>query len=47
VGSSLKVTSTGAVTETKSNILTVDGTGTTTVHNRNVTVNGVVGAEIP
>jgi hypothetical protein len=47
VGSSLKVTSTGAVTETKSNILTVDGAGTTTVHNSNVTVNGVKGAEIP
>jgi hypothetical protein len=47
VGTKLVVTSTGAVTETKSNILTVDGEGTTTVHNSNVTVNGVSGAEIP
>jgi trimeric autotransporter adhesin len=47
VGTSLHVTSTGAVTETASNILTVDGEGTTTVANPNVTVNGVVGAEIP
>ena len=47
VGTTLKVTSTGAVTETSSNILTVAGQGTTTVHNANVTVNGVKGAEIP
>jgi hypothetical protein len=47
VGTKLVVSSTGAVTETKSNILTVDGQGTTTVHNSNVTVNGVKGAEIP
>jgi hypothetical protein len=47
VGTSLNVTSTGAVTETSSNILTVAGEGTTTVANPNVTVNGVVGAEIP
>jgi hypothetical protein len=47
VGKSLVVTSTGAVTETSSNILTVDGKGTTTVSNPKVTVNGVVGAEIP
>jgi trimeric autotransporter adhesin len=47
IGTTLKVTSTGAVTETSPNILTVDGEGTTTVKNKNVTVNGVVGAEIP
>jgi len=39
--------STGAVTETSSNILTVDGKGTTTVSNAHVTVNGVKGAKIP
>jgi filamentous hemagglutinin family protein len=47
VGTSLVVTSTGAVTETSSNILTVDGEGTTTIANPNVTVNGVKSAEIP
>ena len=47
VGTTLKVTSTGAVTETSPNILTVDREGTTTVSNKNVTVNGVKGAEIP
>ena len=47
VGTSLNVTSTGAVTETASNILTVDGEGTTTISNPNVTVNGVKGALIP
>jgi len=47
IGTSLVVTSTGAVTETSSNILTVAREGTTTVSNPNVTVNGVVGAEIP
>jgi hypothetical protein len=41
VGTKLVVTSTGPVTETSSNILTVDGEGTTSVHNPNVTVNGV------
>jgi hypothetical protein len=46
VGTSLEVTSTGNVTETSSNILKVAGKGTTTVSNPNVTVNGVVGAEI-
>jgi len=46
VGTSLVVISTGKVTETSSNILTVAGEGTTTVSNPNVTVNGVVGAEI-
>jgi hypothetical protein len=46
VGTSLNVTSTGAVTETASNILTVDGEGTTTIANPNVTVNGVKGAKI-
>jgi hypothetical protein len=47
VGTKLVVTSTGAVTETSPNILTVAGQGTTTVSNPNVTVNGVKGAEIP
>jgi hypothetical protein len=47
VGKSLTVVSTGTVTETSSNILTVDGKGTTTVSNPHVTVNGVKGAEIP
>jgi hypothetical protein len=47
VGTSLNVTSTGAVTETSSNILTVDGEGTTTVSNPHVTVNGVTGKKIP
>ena len=47
VGKSLTVVSTGAVTETSSNILTVDGKGTTTVSNAHVTVNGVKGAKIP
>ena len=47
VGTKLVVTSTGAVTETSPNILVVDGKGTTTVSNKNVAVNGVVGAEIP
>jgi hypothetical protein len=47
VGTKLGVTSTGPVTETSTNVLTVDGEGTTTVRNPNVTVNGVVGAEIP
>jgi hypothetical protein len=46
VGTDLIVTSTGAVTETSSNILTVAGEGTTTLSNPNVTVNGVTGAEI-
>jgi hypothetical protein len=46
VGKTLVVTSTGAVTETSSNILKVAGKGTTTVHNADVTVNGVKGAEI-
>jgi len=46
VGSSLKVTSTGAVTTaTTSTVLTVDGAGTKTP-NSHVIVNGVVGAEI-
>jgi filamentous hemagglutinin family protein len=47
VGTKLGVTSTGPVTETSTNILTVDGEGTSTVSNPNVTVNGVKGAEIP
>jgi len=47
VGTSLVVTSTGAVTETASNILTVDGQGTSTVANPKVTVNGKKRAEIP
>ncbi len=47
VGDYLKVTSTGAVTETSPDILTVHGEGTTTVSNPNVTVNNVKGAEIP
>jgi filamentous hemagglutinin family protein len=47
VGTSLTVVSTGAVTETASNILIVDKKDTTTVSNSKVTVNGVVGAEIP
>jgi hypothetical protein len=47
VSTTLVVTSTGAVTETSSNILKVAGKGTTTVHNPDVTVNGVKGAEIP
>jgi hypothetical protein len=47
VDTSLAVTSTGTVTETSSNILKVDGKGTTTVSNPKVTVNGVKGAKIP
>jgi hypothetical protein len=47
VGTSLNVTSTGAVTETSSNILTVDGAGTTTAPNPNVCVNGKCDVEIP
>ena len=47
VGTTLKVTSTGPVTETSPDVLTVAGQGTTTVSNKNVTVNGVKGAEIP
>jgi hypothetical protein len=47
VGTSLTVTSTGAVTETSEDTLTVAGEGTTTVSNPEVTVNGITGVEIP
>jgi fibronectin-binding autotransporter adhesin len=47
VGKSLKVTNTGAVTESSPNILTVDGAGTTTAPNSKVCVNGTCDVEIP
>jgi hypothetical protein len=45
-GTSLTVKSTSAVTETSSNILTVDGLATTTAPSPNVCVNGSCDVEI-
>jgi filamentous hemagglutinin family protein len=47
VGTSLTVTSTGAVTETAPNTLVVAGEGTTTAPNPNVCVNGACDVKIP
>jgi filamentous hemagglutinin family protein len=47
VGTSLNVTSTGAVTENAANTLIVAGLDTTTAPNPDVTVNGVNDVEIP